>query len=302
MSDFDPETDEPPSSPLPPSWPTPYFYHSLHASYILAISSTYPTSSNFIATTSIDGNTRLTDVRAPYEDFTHTHRGRIGQFSLDYQVPTQAFLTCDDQDYTRMLNIRSFYSVSYIARSDGQVTCVAAGKCHATVIVGSADGGVLVTNPMPKMFYAKEKQRQVLWFKHEWASGKKEQSSRSPEQAPSEQPGITKAAENGQPARVIEAQRSAPNPGMSRFTTSYLPTSYTYSGSLIKNPMRPRGPGFGGGKGSEAPSTKAGYTTVFEEQAGVTAICWNPNVHVGAWAAAGLGSGLVRVEDLALDG
>ena len=75
---------------------------------------------------------------------------------------------------------------------------------------------------------------------------------------------------------------------------------------MINNPMRPRGPGLGGGRNhpsnnGQLPSTRAGYTTVFEEQAGVTAVCWNPNVHVGGWAAAGLGSGLVRVEDLAAD-
>lgn len=46
---------------------------------------------------------------------------------------------------------------------------------------------------------------------------------------------------------------------------------------------------------------KIGFETIFEEETGITALTWNPNVHVGAWAAAGTGSGLVRVEDLALD-
>ncbi len=42
------------------------------------------------------------------------------------------------------------------------------------------------------------------------------------------------------------------------------------------------------------------FATVYEEASAVTALAWNPNLHVGGWAAAGMGSGLVRIEDLAI--
>jgi len=42
------------------------------------------------------------------------------------------------------------------------------------------------------------------------------------------------------------------------------------------------------------------FATIHEEETGVTALAWNPNIVCGGWAAAGMGSGLVRVEDLAL--
>ncbi|KAI9831579.1 MAG: hypothetical protein M1819_004811 [Sarea resinae] len=42
------------------------------------------------------------------------------------------------------------------------------------------------------------------------------------------------------------------------------------------------------------------YATIFEEETGVSAVAWNPNLRCGSWAAAGMGSGLVRVEDLAV--
>jgi transcription factor C subunit 6 len=42
-------------------------------------------------------------------------------------------------------------------------------------------------------------------------------------------------------------------------------------------------------------------TTVFPEQIGVSAVCWNVNLAYGGWAAAGLSCGLVRVEDVAID-
>ncbi len=40
--------------------------------------------------------------------------------------------------------------------------------------------------------------------------------------------------------------------------------------------------------------------TIYEKETGVTALAWNPNLACGGWAAAGMGTGLVRVEDLAL--
>ncbi|KAI5306870.1 hypothetical protein KEM55_008471, partial [Ascosphaera atra] len=40
--------------------------------------------------------------------------------------------------------------------------------------------------------------------------------------------------------------------------------------------------------------------TIFEEKTAVTAVAWNPNGECAGWAAAGMGSGLVRVEDLSI--
>lgn len=42
------------------------------------------------------------------------------------------------------------------------------------------------------------------------------------------------------------------------------------------------------------------YATIYEEETAVTQVVWNPNLHCGGWVAAGMGSGLLRVEDLAL--
>ncbi|EED19556.1 transcription factor TFIIIC complex subunit Tfc6, putative [Talaromyces stipitatus ATCC 10500] len=40
--------------------------------------------------------------------------------------------------------------------------------------------------------------------------------------------------------------------------------------------------------------------TIYDEEQHVVAVDWNPNQHCAGWAAAGMGSGLVRVEDLAM--
>ena len=41
-------------------------------------------------------------------------------------------------------------------------------------------------------------------------------------------------------------------------------------------------------------------TTTFEERTGIAALAWNPNQQCSGWACAGLGCGLIRVEDLSL--
>ena len=38
--------------------------------------------------------------------------------------------------------------------------------------------------------------------------------------------------------------------------------------------------------------------TIFEEQSSISALAWNPNLRFGTWAAAGMNSGLLRVEDI----
>jgi transcription factor C subunit 6 len=40
--------------------------------------------------------------------------------------------------------------------------------------------------------------------------------------------------------------------------------------------------------------------TIFEERTGVTALAWNPNRQCAGWASAGLGCGLIRMENLAI--
>ena len=42
------------------------------------------------------------------------------------------------------------------------------------------------------------------------------------------------------------------------------------------------------------------FATIYEEGTAVTQLAWNPNLRFGGWAAAGLGCGLVRVEDVAV--
>ena len=107
----------------------------------------------------------------------------------------------------------------------------------------------------------------------------------SKESPPSERPlgsASEEVATNGDTTASAPEQDLEIREGVSRITESYK----LESEQLAKSDK-------GGEKGIV-------YSTIFEDEAAVTCVVWNPNLRCGGWAAAGMGSGLVRVEDLAI--
>ena len=52
--------------------------------------------------------------------------------------------------------------------------------------------------------------------------------------------------------------------------------------------------------GKEKPRDGNLFSTVYEEESAVTQVVWNRNLRCGGWVAVGMGSGLVRIMDLAI--
>ena len=71
-----------------------------------------------------------------------------------------------------MWGLRCFYSslaCGKLASAPGPGSGVVdVGKCHSSVAVGGADGGVIVTNPMRKVLGKRDAGWQQSVFKHEW--------------------------------------------------------------------------------------------------------------------------------------
>lgn len=194
---------------------------------------------------------------------------------MDYHPFVQAFLASEENDFLRALPVRRLFSVTTFARAEGHVLDLRAGKVHASVLVGAADGSAMVTNPMRKVFNPKAPQSQLVWFKHEWVHKPKPSTA-------------TNGVDNGLNESGDENANDIwqlPRPGISRITEGFKVDSM----SFIR-----------GGKGQGKLQEVAPFSTIYEEESAVTKVCWNPNLHCGGWAAAGMGTGLVRVEDLAM--
>ncbi|RAH48089.1 transcription factor TFIIIC subunit TFC6 [Aspergillus brunneoviolaceus CBS 621.78] len=233
------------------SSPAPYFYQALHSTWVLNISSAYPTYPHLIATTSMDGDTRLTSVVDPPKDQVYTNRMRVGSTHLSYCPPLQSFLSSDENDFARLLAVRRFYTSTAVARLPSPISALApCSYWHPSVLFGCVGGTVQATNPLRRVLHSKEKQWQQNWFQHEWVRGPHDTGT-----------------------------------GVSRFYDGYRAESV----SLLRNLI-----------GDRKLVNGMAMITIYEEETHVTALSWNPNQACAGWAAAGLGCGLVRVEDLVL--
>ena len=138
-------------------------------SYILSIASTYPTRPHFLVTASIDGYTRLTDLRHPHADSATASRVRVASPPLAFSAHADCVLSPEDSQGVRTVPLRRFFSASSVARVDGQVMALATSPVHASLLVAGSDGTVVAVNPLRRLVSPKGSQYwQQIWFKHEW--------------------------------------------------------------------------------------------------------------------------------------
>ena len=71
----------------------------------------------------------------------------------------------------RVYLMRRFFSAMNCARAPSAMLSLAVGHFHPTVLVGCADGSVMVTNPMRRTLNAKVVPHQQVVMKHEWTKG-----------------------------------------------------------------------------------------------------------------------------------
>lgn len=272
-------------SPVPsgPRGPRPMIYQNLHSSYILSIASAYPSSPHCIATSSMDGFLRLVDIRAPNQDTVFSQRSRTGSAPLAWHEISQSFLTCDENYTLLALSLRRFHVNMSVGRANSNIQHISASPVHPFTLIGCTDGMVISTNPMRKVLIAKAEMWHQTWFMHEWrrAMGKHgtvdEASAAADTRSDLKKPpdNVMKMKPN------VELKRTGP---MSRIVDGFKAEVYKL---WVEQGL---------------PNQYEGvvYNTIYEEESASTQVAWNPNLRCGGWAAAGLGNGLVRIEDLAL--
>ncbi|RDW86388.1 transcription factor TFIIIC subunit TFC6 [Aspergillus mulundensis] len=229
----------------------PYFYHPIHTSYVLNVAPAYPTHAHLVATTSMDGDTKLTSIIDHEKDMVETNRMRVGSPHLTYSPWVHSFVSSDENDFVRMLTVRRFFTTLAVARMSSTISSIATcSPWHPSTLVGCSGGSVVASNPLRRLLHAKEKQWQQTWFSHTWIRGEDSGSA-----------------------------------GTSRFYDGFRAESI----SLLRNMT-----------GDRKMVNGTMVVTIHEEGTHVTALSWNPNQSCAGWAAAGLGCGLLRIEDLAM--
>ena len=233
----------------------PWLFLQLHPTYILSLTTAYPTHPALLISSSLSGNLRLTSLRAPTTDYVFSARTRTPPSSIAYCDSLHSVIAPEETTETlRVWGLRCFYSSVACAKlgsSPGPGSGVVdVGKCHSSVAVGGADGSVIVTNPMRKALGKKDAGWQQVVFKHEW----------------------------------VRRKGQGPRQGMSRITEGY-------KGEKVDFGVKYRG----------THRETVNESTIYEEETAVTALGWNPNSVCGGSLAVGWGSGLVRVQDMAVE-
>ncbi|PGH17793.1 hypothetical protein AJ79_00934 [Helicocarpus griseus UAMH5409] len=241
--------------------PVPYIYVLVHTSYLLNVATSYPSHPHILLTTGMDGRTKLFSLLDPQADVVEVTRSRFVSFEVSYSPFLRTYICSDDTEYIRLQPLRRFFSTSSVLQTYDIVSALtSANLCHPSFLTGNVGGTVTVTNPLRRLLNAKEKSWQQTWFTHEWVPRKK--------------------GANG-----IEQKDTTVGPGASKF----------YDGFKAEIPKLAR-------KLTGDKRIVDGNLTVsiFEEGTAITALAWNPNKQCAGWASAGMGCGLVRVEDVAL--
>lgn len=263
--------------------PRPWFYEQIADTFILTMTSGFPSRPQFLSVTTADGYARLIDLRSPVADTVNSLRGRIFAIAQAWHEHTQSFLMPDEVLQLRNNTIRRYYSNIHNIRSEAQIVNCATSTMHPTVLVGSADGRVSASNPIARVLNYKEIPWQQIWFKHEWRPSVDNLALKI--KGHDEQDGTEGAHPLVQACSVPADVLSQP---LARMTEGYRVQQ-----SILQ-------PGKGSGQGSQNIQNKDFIkpVAIFEEPSCVTALAWNPNLQCSTWAVAGLGDGLLRVEDL----
>ena len=241
----------------------PMFYHQIHPSYIINITSGYPSRPHILFTLGIDGYFRLVDTREPTQDRCDSARSRVAQGPLVWDDVGQQCLFSDENYCVKAAITRRFHATFQLAKLGGYTADIAASPLHPMILCATADGTAVAINPIRRSRAPKVESHAQLWFRHEWR----------------------RAQDTGE----ADGDSILSRP-LSRFVEGYKLIQTGGAGVAKTNPnynlgMEPTMP----------------LAAVHEEQTAVTRVAWNPNLRCGTWAAAGIADGLLRVEDIALD-
>jgi transcription factor C subunit 6 len=254
--------------------PRPSIYSNVSATYILSIATCHPSHPHLLLTGSMSGFTSVTDLSRFGQSLTSQantvfgSRARMGLPLLIWHDFGQIAIQAEDNTTVKGSTLRRFFAGIALAKGKSNATSIANSPCHPSILIGCANGDVFATNPLNKVVDAGRSETwQQMWFTHEWRRPSVEQLT------------------SGQIDLSAEKIAHEPN-GISRLTEGF------------KAELQSLGDGRSGQKHNRHFGTA--FTTVYEEQSAITALAWNPNPHVGGWAAAGMGDGLLRVEDISI--
>ncbi|KAL2355314.1 hypothetical protein BJ546DRAFT_683571 [Cryomyces antarcticus] len=299
-------TSAPASARNPNDIAFPWLYTPLSNTYVLTLTSCYPSRPYLLLSASMSGHLCLTDLRCGAAGITSntstilSSRARISHTLVVWHDSSQCALSVDENFTLRAYPVRRFFANIALARFGAGVVerALAVSPVHPFVLAGTAGGEVAATNPLRRVWAGKGTMWVQTWFRHEWRRGPTGKMDGASVAAAVNPTSIHAPTATTSPPLQSSHQSvpdppppTQPQPGLSRLTESFKLARQTLDSTR-------RG----------LPNSHAGvlYSTLYEEATGISCVVWNPNLGdlshgmgVGGWAAAAMARGLVRVEDVA---
>ncbi|KAJ4007251.1 hypothetical protein NW752_007769 [Fusarium irregulare] len=261
--------------------------HPVHHNIVVDLVSGYPAMPYLIASTPVGGTVKLLDLRAPSYESTEVQNLTVGTQPnlLGYSDHLLGFFSMYPSagvlnTHVGFMHHSQFPVARRVFTGESYPSCLAVGRTHPYLLVGSLDGSLWAINPQVELFTTRREPTDRIRVCHH----------------------------EHRPGKLFPADSPAAARGISRIVTGFILERSLTKHSAHKPPVK---------KGKK-PKKKEADTAVGddEEEGGaimdptraiiyepltrVTVAEWNPNEEYGCWAAAAMGSGLVRVMDLGL--
>lgn len=268
--------------------PRPWYYQRVSETYILTLTSGWPSQPHLLSISTADGFARMYDIRTPNADSTTSIRGRTLCITQDWHEQTQSFIAPDEHYMLKHNPIRRYYHNLYSMRALSSITRCASSPVQPAILIGGADGRVEASNPIGRITNYKIIPWQQTWFAHEWRGPVDKLIAKPPgqdvEMSEGGPVGEIATSEDATAAKANSIPDSFLSQPLARITEGYKATQpgIQHSTSMVKKKELEIAVGI----------------TIYEEPSAITALAWNPNLKFGTWAVAGMGDGLLRVEDV----
>ncbi|KAI2471186.1 WD40 repeat-like protein [Annulohypoxylon bovei var. microspora] len=277
--------------------------HPVHGSPVMDIVSGYPSSPFLVATMPMGGMFTITDLNRPTAEKTY-HGNPVVSLQPSTMVWSdhlRGFASIWPTSFPGTSTIsfvhsRVFPLSRHICTVEGQTMCLEMGTCHPYLLAGSSDGSVWALNVMRKMSSHRDKTHKLRIFQHEYSA-----------------PPPSEIADNN--------DEQASRRGTCRILHGFLPQVNIHplgvrvaKESRVKRARKEKSGKDKAKKVDDDPVSDdserdvddnftmvPGPITIHEPLTRITALSWNPNAEFGWWAAAAMGSGLVRVMDLGIE-
>lgn len=286
---------------------------SVHTTHILDIASGFPSHPYHIATSPVGGCTTLTDLNLPSAETTFIPTPGVNFQSnlLDWNDHLQGFFAmhpspAPQNTIVGWAHIRFFVQSRMLLTTASLPMCIASGKTHPFTLVGCADGSLWAFNPMRVLIKEhRDAIHKLQVLQHEFRPTHKV-------------PSIAADKTIRGAARITQGFRPVFNNNaradiQARFEDYQKRQKQKRPLNLrkLRKPYKRKGEvsedeneGENGMKLSEeaylARTVDESKVVVHESRTRITVAAWNPNVEFGWWAAAAMGSGLVKIMDLGL--